>query len=41
MSDEFWDAVEPLLAEGGLAEETIMGGPWRELVEGSIGFVTG
>ena len=27
MSDEFWDAVAPLLAEGLVDEGTIMGGP--------------
>jgi hypothetical protein len=27
MSDEFWDAVAPLLAEGRIDEGTIMGGP--------------
>ncbi|GJM37934.1 MAG: hypothetical protein DHS20C19_13010 [Acidimicrobiales bacterium] len=27
MSDEFWDAAAPLLAEGLLEEGTIMGGP--------------
>lgn len=27
MSDEFWDAVAPLLADGSLDEGTIMGGP--------------
>lgn len=27
MSDEFWDAAAPLLAEGVLEEGTIMGGP--------------
>jgi hypothetical protein len=27
MSDEFWDAAAPLLAEGLLDEGTIMGGP--------------
>jgi hypothetical protein len=27
MSDDFWDAAAPLLAEGGLDEGTIMGGP--------------
>ena len=27
MSDDFWDAAEPLMAEGELHEGTIMGGP--------------
>ena len=27
MSDEFWDAAAPLLADGSLDEGTIMGGP--------------
>jgi hypothetical protein len=27
MSEEFWDAAAPLLAEGTLVEGTIMGGP--------------
>ena len=27
MSDEFWDAAAPLLAEGAIDEGTIMGGP--------------
>ena len=27
MSDEFWDTVEPLMAEGVLTEGTIMNGP--------------
>ncbi len=27
MSDEFWDVAGPLLAEGTIAEGTIMGGP--------------
>lgn len=37
MSDEFWDAAAPLLAEGLIEESTLMGGPCVRAGEEFVG----